>query len=176
MAMFPSPAQPAFTVTSDASGSWGCGAWSATSWFQFEWPQSVQSHHISFKELFAGLLACAAWGSRWRGSRVQWLCDNQAAVYAVTGRSCRDQPMMHLIRCLFFLEAWFGFELTATHLPGRENTLADDLSRNRRSPKARAPDATPTPLKPALPDLLLGHADWTSPLWTKRFASTVIAD
>ena len=130
VAMFPSPAQPAFTVTSDASGSWGCGAWSGTSWFQFEWPQSVQSHHISFKELFAGLLACAAWGSRWRGSRVQWLCDNQAVVYAVTGRSCRDQPMMHLIHCLFFLEAWFGFELTATHLPGRENTLADDLSRN----------------------------------------------
>ena len=37
---------------------------------------------------------------------------------------------MHLIRCLFFLEAWFGFELVAAHLPCRENMLADDLFRN----------------------------------------------
>ena len=179
VAMFPSPAQPAFIVTSDASGSWGCGAWSGSSWFQFEWPQPASDDHIWFKELFAGLLACAAWGERWRGSRVEWRCDNQAVVHAVAGRSCRDQTMMHLVRCLFFLEAWFSFELTAAYLPGVENKLADDLSRNRMSlflSKARSPDPTPTRLRPALPGLLLGHADWTSPLWTKQFASIVITD
>lgn len=36
--------------------------------------------------------------------------------------------MMCLIRCLFFLEARFSFDLIASHLPGRENMLADDLS------------------------------------------------
>ena len=51
VAMFPSPVQPAFTVTSDASGSWGCGAWSGSSWFQFEWPQPASDDHILFKEL-----------------------------------------------------------------------------------------------------------------------------
>ena len=70
VAMFPYPAQPAFSVTSDASGSWGCGAWSGACWFQFEWPQEVLGHHIAYKELFAGLLACAAWGKQWRGSYV----------------------------------------------------------------------------------------------------------
>ena len=179
VSMFPCLGQPAFTVTSDASGNWGCGAWSGSSWFQFEWPQSAKNHHISFKEMFAGLLSCAAWGKGWRGARVEWRCDNQAAVQAIASRSCRDQPMMHLIRCLFFLEAWFGFELVAVHLPGEENSLADDLSRNRRSlflSKARSPDPLPTELRPALPRLLLGRADWTSPRWTEQFASIVTGD
>ena len=30
------------------------------------------------------------WGSRWHGTRVRWLCDNKAAVYAVSKRSCRN--------------------------------------------------------------------------------------
>ena len=175
---FPCTSRPSFTVTSDASGSWGCGAWSGSRWFQFPWPPDTQGH-ISFKELFAGLLACAAWGKHWRSSRVQWLCDNQAAVHAVRNRSCRDQTMMRLIRCLFFLEAWFGFELVAAYLPGRTNTLADDLSRNRLSnffSKAESPEPTPTLLQPALPGLLLDHEGWTSQHWTRRFSFTVTAD
>ena len=85
---------------------------------------------ISFKELFAGLLECTAWSKVWRGNRVRRLCDNQAAVNAINIRSCWGQTT---VRCLFFLEAWFEFELTATHLPGRLNTLVDDLSRNHLS-------------------------------------------
>ena len=90
VAMFP---YPAFSATSDASGSWGCGAWSGSSWFQLEWPSEANSRHISFKELFAGLVSAAVWGRRWRGSCVQWLCDNQSAVHslqAVVSRSRHD--------------------------------------------------------------------------------------
>ena len=97
VAVLPCSVQPSFTATSDASGSWGCGAWSGKSWFQLQWPPEAHSLHISCKELFAGLLSCAVWGRHWRGSRVRWFCDNQAAVQAVRSRSCRDQAMMHLI-------------------------------------------------------------------------------
>ena len=172
----PRSAYPTATVTSDASGGWGCGAWSGSSWWQLQWPAAAYERHISFKELFAGLLACAAWGVRWRGLLVQWRCDNQAAVCTVRSRTCRDQGMMHLIRCLFFFEARFGFELLATHLPGRENILADDLSRNRLSnflSKAQSPEPAPSPLDPAIAELLLDEAGWTSPTWTTRFATTV---
>lgn len=58
VAMFPCTAEPSICMTSDASESWGCGAWSGPSWFQLEWPLRAHSHHISFKELFAGLVAC----------------------------------------------------------------------------------------------------------------------
>ena len=101
------------TVISDASDQWGCGAWSQCSWFQYQWPESAQQLHISYKELFAGLLAAATCGSSWYGTNVEWFCDNQAAVQAVTSRSCRDQLMMHLIRCRFFLEAWYNFQWTS---------------------------------------------------------------
>ena len=81
--IFPSPREPAVRVTSDASGSWVCEAWSGSRWFQLEWLASAQGYHISFKELFAGLVSCAIWGRTWQGCRVRWWCDNQAAVYAV---------------------------------------------------------------------------------------------
>ena len=179
VALFPCISEPALSVTSDASGTWGCGAWSDSHWFQLEWPAAARHHHISFKELFAGLVAAAVWGRLWRGARVRWICDNQAAVSAVTGRSCRDQGMMHLVRCLFFLEAWYDFHVMAEHLPGRENMLADDLSRNRLSAflsKAQSPDAQSAVLPLELVDLLLDQTGWTSPRWTKCFVTIVTAE
>ena len=176
VAVFPPRAPPDFDVTSDASGQWGCGAWSQNSWFQFQWPETASQHHISFLELFAVLLACAVWGDRWRGSRVRCRCDNQAAVCTIASRSSRDPTMMHLLRCLFFMEAWFQFELVAVHIPGMSNSWADDLSRDRLSSfLSKAPEMEPEPaaLPSQLPELLLGMGDWTSPLWTRQFASTV---
>ena len=80
--------------------------------------------------------------------------------------------MMHLICCLFFQEAWFGFEVEAVHIPGRENMLADDLSRNHLSAfhsKALSPDPTLTLLPRQLQELLLDDEGWTSPCWTMLF-------
>ena len=174
VSVFPLARKPALEVTSDASGNWGCGAWSQKSWLQYQWPDEALQRHISFKELFALLLAAVTWGSCWKGVRVQWYCDNQAAVRAVSSRSCRDQPMMHLIRCLFFIEAWYQFEMVASHLPGHLNTLADDLSRNRRDSflsKAQSMEAEPSQIHPDLPVLLLEGKGWMSPAWTTRFSS-----
>ena len=86
--------------------------------------------------------------------------------------------MMHLIRCIFFLEAWLGFEVVATHVPGRENMLADDLSRNNYSAflsKAPSAESAPTGIPPELPALLLDQNGWTSPNWTHLFFATVRA-
>ena len=79
---------------------------------------------------------------------------------------------------LFFLEAWFGFEVEAVHLPGRENMHADDLSRNHRSAflsKALSPDPAPTLLPWQLPELLLDAEGWTSPRWTMLFYAIATA-
>ena len=54
--------QSSACFASDASGQWGCGArWDAR-WFQFRWPQSALTYHISFLELVAVLMACTVWG------------------------------------------------------------------------------------------------------------------
>ena len=115
----------------------------------------------------------AIWGS----STVRWLCDNQAAVHAVSRRSCRDQDMMHLIRCLFFLEAWFGFEVEAVHLPGRENMLADNLSRNRLSALLSNAESCPNPFATAATGVAPRRQGlmMSSPRWTMLFYSIATA-
>ena len=174
VALMPPLAPATVDVTSDASGHWGCGAWSQRSWFQYEWPEEARQYHIAFKELFVILLACAVWGRQWQQKRVRCWSDNQAAVQGVTSRCCRDPSLMHLLRCLFFMEAHFQFELGASHISGKANRLADDLSRNCLSSffsKAPLMDPLPSPVLLQVPQLLLEPDNWISPTWTRRFAT-----
>jgi len=84
---------------------------------------------------------------------------------------------MQLLRCLFFIEAHFQFQLRAIHLPGEQNGEADDLSRNRLSAflkKVPGANSTPSPIPSSLLQWLLHpHLDWTSPTWTELFISSV---
>jgi len=66
-------ATPAATITSDASGNWGCGAFSGQSWFQLKWVEQLLGHSITIKELIPIVVAAAIWGHKWRGSTVQIL-------------------------------------------------------------------------------------------------------
>ena len=69
------------TFTSDASGSWGCGAFSSDGkWFQLRWPDHWRERHITVKELLPVVLSIAIWGHRWRGGAVRCRCDNAAVV------------------------------------------------------------------------------------------------
>ena len=90
------------------------------------WPESWS---IAEKELFPIVVSAAVWGKNWARSSVVFVCDNLAVVQALSSRLVRDPGLMHMLRCLFF-EAHFKFEHTARHIPGRDNTAADALSRN----------------------------------------------
>jgi len=86
---------------------------------------------------------------------------------------------MHLLRCLFFLEATYQFELTAAHVAGKDNQLADDLSRNQLSSfRSKVPqaDQDPSSIPVDLPRLLFHELDWTSPTWTRLWTSIVTKD
>ena len=177
IALFPPPSKPGLEITSDASGHWGCGTWTGPDWLQFQWPEEAKDRHITFKELVAILLACTVWGDRWARSRVTCRCDNQAVVQIICSRSCRDQSLMDLLQCLFFMEAHFQFKLMATHIAGVHNGLADDLSRNRCSSfLSKAPWASPhpSPVPVQLAALLLDLSqDWMSLSWTQQFSTIV---
>ena len=64
---------------------------------------------------------------------------------------------MHLLQCLFFLEAHFGFDHLVSHIPGRENSAVDALSKdnviNFFSLLPQAP-RMPSPMPQALCELL----------------------
>ena len=161
---------PVSTITSDASGRWGCGAFTEVGeWFQFRWPASWADVHITAKELLPIVVACAVWGHKWRGVTVQCLCDNAAVVAIVRSGTSKDSLVMHLMRCLFFFTALHQLLLLPYHLPGRENTAADHLSRDalflflQIVPQAKE---YPTPLSEELmAALVTQRPDWTSESW-----------
>ncbi len=171
------PPPPNIIVTSDASGNWGCGAYWANWWFQLAWPDNSASQSIMFKELAAIVIATAIWGHKWRYGVVLCRCDNSAVVSVLRSRTSHEKEAMHLLRCLHFYEAFYECRLVSEHLPGVDNDLADDLSRNRLpSFLQKAPEASKTSagIPPALIELLLQRKpDWLSSEWRELFRATL---
>ncbi len=130
MMHLPNLSTPTAVVTSDASGSWGCGAYSEMRWFMFPWSGPVADHHITVKEMIPVVLVGALWGSRWHGRTVLVQCDNTAVVSIVNHGSSKNDQAMHLARCLAFITAKYDFHIVATHIRGVHNIRADALSRD----------------------------------------------
>lgn len=166
-----------YVLTTDASGHWGCGAWHDTKWFQLAWNEGSEDLHISAKELIPIIVAAVIWGHTWKGEKVIARCDNMAVVAVLNSRCSKDTHLSQMLRCLFFIEAHHQFELEATHIPGRHNDLADDLSRNNLAAfrcKVTNCDHDPSPIPPSLLQWLLHpQMDWTSPNWMELFNSFV---
>ena len=170
------PAEYAGEITSDASGSWGCGAFSSSGeWFQLELPEAWGSVHITVKELLPVVIGVALWGEQWQGKAIRCWCDNAAVVAILQSGTSKDDRVMHLMRSLFFFLASYNVVVGGRHIPGVENGAADALSRNNAAaflsqvPAARR---EPTVIPAELLRLLVHEQpDWTSQSWTSSFAS-----
>ena len=93
---------PDIILTSDASGSWGCGAYYNTRWLQYQWSHLTQGYDITAKELLPIVFAAAIWGEEWEEKSILCRCDNVAVVHIVNTGTSRDPVAMGLMRCLFF--------------------------------------------------------------------------
>ena len=94
------------------------------------------------------------------------MCDNEAVVSVIRTGSCKECHMAHMLRCLFFLEARFGFVVVAAHVPGSFNTWADALSHNHLDVlHSLAPYASSTPMQvpTAVVEGLSHTCTWISP-------------
>ena len=164
------------TVFSDASGSWGCGAYGSPHWFSLKWCQRLQPLSIAIKELIPVIFAAAIWGKFWSGKIVLFRVDNLAVVEAINSTFCKDLHLMHLIRLLVFFAAHHNFWFHAIHLAGKDNKLADALSRNNISSFiSQAPQALshPSIIPPPLITLVTQNLTWTSISWMKLFEDTL---
>ena len=166
---------PALSVTSDASGSWGCGAYAGSKWFMLQWVGPAAGYNITVKELIPIVIAAALWGREWQGKSVLVQCDNAAVVSIINHGSSKNPEAMHLMRCLVFIAAKWEFHLVATHIKGVNNTLADALSRDNLvlfhslHPQAdREPSIIPEAL---LEVLIISRPDWTSRSWTEMWST-----
>ncbi len=97
-------------------------------WFQLPWDQTTVHLNIAVKELVPIIIAAVLWGHMWKGGKVMSRCDNIAVASVINSGYSRDNHLMQMLRCLFFIEAHNQFKIPAIHIPGTENVLADDLS------------------------------------------------
>ena len=168
------------TVTSDASGSWGCGAVSNADWFSCGWGSCWLDVHITIKELLPIILASALWGHSWAGHRVLFRCDNAAVVAIINSGRSRNSLATHLARALFLLCAAFKFTFRATRIAGVCNRAADALSRNNIPLFLQiSPQASPLPYpitNHLYRVLILSVPDWLSLNWRSLFSSILERD
>ena len=172
------PAGCAGSITSDASGSWGCGAFSSMGqWFQLRLPESWDGVHITIKELLPIVIGLEIWGGQWRGKTIRCWCDNAAVVAVLRSGRSKDERVMQLMRSLFFVMASHNIVIVGEHIPGVENGAADALSRNNAASfLTQVPSANrePAMIPPELLQLLVhSQHDWTSESWTSWWESTL---
>ena len=168
-------------VISDISGSWGCGALAGGSWLQHEWLPGTLGMSIAQKELIPIVMASVIWGRQWGKKVVQFWSDNEAVVTVMNKLSARDKQLSHLLRCMVFLAARHSFWFIASHIPGKDNQVADAISRNDMSrfylqaPAGMARE--PTKIPTDLPQWIYVHPpDWLSPAWTEQFKNFMRVD
>lgn len=162
------------TITSEASGSWGCSTFSGSEWFQLKWPKQIRELNITVMEVMLPILfAAAMWGSRWQSLLSTCHCDNKAVATIVNKRSAKDPGLPHILSCISLYAAHYHF----SHLPDQCNQVADALSGNNIPLFfSLLPQANPVPdrIPPeAIQMTMRANIDWTSPDWTALFRATL---
>ena len=127
---------------------------------------------ISIKELVPVTIASGLWGPQWSGKHICFHSDNMAVVAVLQRRSAKTPPM-HLLHCVSLVSAFYGFHLSAWHVPGVSNGVADALSRNKSAHVSSFISQVP---KFHLPDwlcrlLISERPNWGSQSSTELFAS-----
>ena len=122
-------ASVAMHLYTDASGNEGWGAYWSGHWLQARWSSSQQIMDITWKELYAIVLAVHTWGPSWKRQKILFHCDNKAVVDIWEKGSTRAPQTMALVRLLYFCAAHYNINVCIVHVPGVCNDIADSLSR-----------------------------------------------
>ena len=100
MAGYPLP--PQYTIQTDASGTWGCGAYSQGRWLQWQWPQEWLPSTIMAKELVPIMLSCAVWGPLLNRKTVSFQCNNRCSCCSSKGISQRGNSILFVTGAVVF--------------------------------------------------------------------------
>ena len=112
---------------------------------------------VAVKELISVVLAAATFGHPWSGKVVEFVVDNAAVVEVIKATYSKELYLVHLICLLVFFAAKHNFWFTASHIPGKENILADPLSKNNMQlfcSQVSQADPQGSHLSPSLVELL----------------------
>ncbi|XP_056617722.1 uncharacterized protein LOC130432405 [Triplophysa dalaica] len=135
----------------DAAPSVGFGGFYQGRWFASTWPPQVLEIPYALAssalfELYPLVVAASLWGKEWSASSIIVHCDNEATVHCINKGRSHSPAIMPFLRRLIWISACDQFILTAKHIPGSKNQIADALSRFAfQKFRLLAPEADPLP-------------------------------
>jgi hypothetical protein len=110
-----------------AGGMYYKGDWQYVQWTK-DFPQWKMSH-INVKETAMIWVAAKRWAPSWQDGNVVIFSDNQVAVRCINKGTSRNPLIMSIIRDLFWLSVVYNVNIECRFLPGKDNCLADAISR-----------------------------------------------
>ena len=117
------------TVNSDASLS-GWGAVMGEQSTGGHWNFSETSHHINYLELLAAYFALLSFSECLAHQHVKLLIDNTTAVSVLNNMgTCHSHPCNSIANKIWHFCEVNNIWLTAAHIPGKDNVIADSESR-----------------------------------------------
>lgn len=150
----------------------GYGARFGNRWFQGRWSTAQLAFALvhtrismPYLEMYALTHAAVTWGHLWRGKKITFRCDAEAAVVAIQKMRSRKDSMSALLRLLHATAARHDFVFRCEHVAGVTNTVADALSRqcSLQELYRLLPTAEARPCQAAMP-LLGSMVAWDDPL------------
>ena len=106
-------------------GIWGSCAYTA------EIPHDISSNaSITHLEMYNIVIALRLWAHEWQDSVISLKCDNESAVSVCNSGKTRDSFLNLCLYELWLLICKYNIDLRVSHIRGKDNVIADALSRN----------------------------------------------
>ena len=74
-------------------------------------------------------MAAKIWAETWANKQIHVFCDNMAVVEVLNTGKARDSILATCARNIWLISAMFNVQFQFTHISGKQNLLADLLSR-----------------------------------------------
>ena len=109
---------------------WGAGGYIGNEAYAVLLPQSIKDGlSIVHFEMVNMVVSLRVWGQKLSNAHVLVHCDNAAVVSIVNLQSTKDAFLAACMRSLWLITAEYNIVLRAIHIRGKDNSIADVLSR-----------------------------------------------
>ena len=92
-------------------------------------PSGHLNYNITQLEMLNIMVALKIWGQAWQNMRIEIKCDNLAVVQVLQDGNARDSLLPTIARNIWMLTSLFNIHFSISHIPGKDNAIADLLSR-----------------------------------------------
>ena len=117
-----------YTIYLDASLT-GLGGTFKNMVYALSLPLNFRDYNIVHLKILNLVVAFRVWGHYWADRHIAIQCDNMAVVQVLTSGKTRNPILALCARNIWLLAAIYNIHLSVSHIIGRENHVADLLSR-----------------------------------------------